>query len=108
MALVAELQNPDTGSPEILAVARLSKLHHANAAEFALLVNDRYQCQRLGTELLKQLLQIGRDEHLRTISAEILSDHGAMRHICEKLGFRFHPTADPSMVRAELTLHNDL
>ncbi|MBD0264075.1 MAG: hypothetical protein ICV78_15485 [Tolypothrix sp. Co-bin9] len=24
----------------------------------------RYQCQGLGTELLKRLLQVGRDEHL--------------------------------------------
>jgi acetyltransferase len=99
MALVAEAPNS-----EILAVARLSKLHHENAAEFALLVSDRYQCHGLGTKLLKQLLQIGQQEQLSKIRAEILSDNQAMKHVCQKLGFQLHPTDDPTVCRAELEL----
>ncbi len=108
MALVADAQNAETGGHEILAVARLSKLHHENTAEFALLVSDRDQCQGLGTELLKQLLQVGQDEGLTKISAEILTDNRAMQHVCQKLGFRLQPTADLSIVQAEIMLRKDL
>lgn len=87
MALVADYTHPDTEAHEILAVARLSKLHGTNEAEFALLVSDRYQCQGLGTELLKRLLQVGQDEQLEHIHAETLADNSAMQRVCEKLGF---------------------
>ncbi|MDM9581568.1 bifunctional acetate--CoA ligase family protein/GNAT family N-acetyltransferase [Nostoc sp. GT001] len=102
MALVADYQNPETEEHELLAIGRLSKLHGTNEAEFAMLVSDRYQCQGLGTELLKRLLQVGRDENLTLISAEILAENSAMRRVCEKLGFRIHPTAEGSVVRAEM------
>ena len=64
IALVAETTEPKTGRREILGVGRLSKVHGANEAEFALLVSDRCQKQGLGTELLKRLVQIGREEKL--------------------------------------------
>ncbi|MBD2681756.1 MULTISPECIES: bifunctional acetate--CoA ligase family protein/GNAT family N-acetyltransferase [Nostoc] len=102
MALVADYQNPETQEHELLAIGRLSKLHGTNEAEFAILVSDRYQCQGLGTELLKRLLQVGRDEHLTLISAEILAENLAMQRVCEKLGFRIHRTAETSVVRAEI------
>ncbi len=101
MALVADFKDPDTGEHEILAVARLSKLHGISEAEFALLVSDRYQCQGLGTELLKRLLEVGRNEHLEKISGEILSANSAMKRVCEKLGFHFQSTATLSVLRTE-------
>ncbi|WP_421656376.1 bifunctional acetate--CoA ligase family protein/GNAT family N-acetyltransferase [Leptothermofonsia sp. ETS-13] len=102
MALVADYKNPETGSHEILAVGRLSKLHGTNDAEFAMLVSDRFQGRGLGTELLRRLLQVGRDEHLDRITAEILSDNSGMQRVCEKLDFRISRTADPSVVKAEI------
>ncbi|MBD0264074.1 MAG: bifunctional acetate--CoA ligase family protein/GNAT family N-acetyltransferase [Tolypothrix sp. Co-bin9] len=102
MALVANYQNPETGEHELLAIGRLSKLHGTNEAEFAILVSDRYQCQGLGTELLNRLLQVGRDEHLTLISAEIMTENSAMQRVCEKLGFCIYPTAEASVVRAEI------
>lgn len=104
MALVADHEDPETGTHEILAVGRLSKLHGANKAEFAMLVSDRVQCRGLGTELLRQLLQVGRDEQLDCITAEILSDNSGMQRVCEKLGFHISRTADPSVVKAEIQL----
>ncbi len=88
MALVAEYVDPTTEERRILGVARLSRLHGQNAAEFGMLVNDRHQGQGLGTELLRSLLHIGRAEGLAQISATILSDNRVMQHLCEKLGFR--------------------
>lgn len=104
MALVADYQNPETGAHEILAVGRLSKLHGTREAEFAMLVSDRAQHQGLGTELLRRLLQVGRDEHLDRVTAEILSDNFGMQRICEKLGFQISHTADRSVVKAEIQL----
>ena len=87
MALVAEHQDA-AGERSILGVARLSRLHGLNEAEFGMLVNDQYQGRGLGTELLRSLITIGRAEELDRISAEILSENRAMQHLCKKLGFR--------------------
>lgn len=87
MALVADYKNPETGEHEILAVARLSKLHGVNEAEFSLMVSDRHQYQGLGTELLRRLLTVARDEKLHEVSAQILPENGAMQRVCEKVGF---------------------
>jgi acetyltransferase len=104
MALVAEHTDPASGERAILAVGRLSKLRGRNEAEFALLISDRYQGQGLGTLLLSRLLDVGRAEHLRRIIADILPDNRAMRHICQKLGFRLRFDADEGVVRAEIDL----
>lgn len=102
MALVVDYQNPETGKHEILGVGRLSKLHGVNEAEFAMLVSDPFQRQGLGTELLQKLIQIGRDEKLDRITAEIIPENRAMQRVCEKVGFRLQPTMD--VVKAEIDL----
>lgn len=106
MALVADYRNPETGQQEILAVGRLSKLHGKNQGEFALIVADSYQCQGLGSEILKRLLQIGENENLTEINAEILLENHAMQRVCEKLGFTIQRTTDPSVVKATIPLQN--
>ena len=85
---------------EILAVARLSKLHGTNQAEFALIVSDRYQKQGLGTELLTRLLEIGKEEQLEAIIGYILSSNYQMQRLCQKLGFKLQPAGDEGMLKA--------
>ena len=102
MALVVDFKNPETGTHEILAVGRLSKLHGVNEAEFAMLVSDLYQRQGLGTELLRRLVQIGRDEKLDRITADILSENRPMQRVSEKVGFSLQRSTD--LVRAEINL----
>ncbi|TAF11002.1 MAG: GNAT family N-acetyltransferase [Nostocales cyanobacterium] len=104
MALVVEYQNPETQETEILAVGRLSKLHGSSAAEFAMLVSDRVQCQGLGTELLKKLIEVGKNEKIDYIYADILADNLGMQRVCEKLGFKISHTADTTVLRAEINL----
>jgi acetyltransferase len=94
MALVADRRDPATGQHTLLGVGRLSRLHGRDEAEFALLVSDAHQRLGLGSELLRLLLQIGRDEGLRRISAEILPGNHAMRRMCETLGFTQEVTPD--------------
>jgi acetyltransferase len=105
MALVAEYQNPETENREILAVGRLSKLHGNNAAEFAMLVSDKFQYQGLGTELLKRLIEVGKDEKICCITADILADNSGMQKVCEKLGFQIINTSDTTVLRAEIYLN---
>lgn len=104
MALVAEYQNPLTNKSEIVAIARLSKLHNFGEAEFAAIVSDPFQRRGLGTELLRRLVRIGLDEGLQYITAEILAENGAMQRVCQKVGFHLDRTKEPSIVKATLDL----
>lgn len=99
LALVADRKDPETGEHELLGVARLSKLHGKDEAEFSMLICDRFQGKGLGTELLRQLLEVGRDEKLQCITAEILSENRAMQHVCQKLGFHLERIPDEAMVK---------
>jgi acetyltransferase len=103
MALVVDRRDPDDGSHSVLAVGRLSRVHGEAAAEFSMLVSDPWQHQGLGTGLLGLLLQIGRDEGLERVTAEILHENRAMQRVCSKLGFTLTPRAD--VVAAEIRLN---
>ncbi|HSJ42475.1 MAG TPA: bifunctional acetate--CoA ligase family protein/GNAT family N-acetyltransferase, partial [Xanthobacteraceae bacterium] len=62
MVLVVERKGQDC-SGEAIAIGRLSKLRGGNEeAELAVLVDDRYQGQGLGTELYRRLVAVARDE----------------------------------------------
>ena len=102
MALVVERKDPKTGERAILAIGRLSKLHQSTEAEFAILVSDAYHGHGFGGELLRRLVQIGRDEKLQRIVASILADNVAMQRVSRKCGFKLK-RAD-SEFRAELDL----
>jgi acetyltransferase len=99
LALVADYTDPATGEHQLLGFGRLSKLHGRDEAEFSMLIGDRFQCKGLGTELLRRLLEIGQDEKLQYITAEILSENRAMQHVCQKLGFHLESTSEPSIMK---------
>ncbi len=103
MALVADYQDPDTGTQEILGLGRLSKIYGTNEAEFGILVSDRYQGLGLGTELLQSLIDVGRQEQLSYITAEILPENRTMQHLCRKLGFNLQRNMDVVRAYFELT-----
>jgi acetyltransferase len=103
MALVAE-QRGASGDCPLLAVGRLIKLRTANEAEFAILVADGWQGQGLGTELLRRLVQIGRDEKLARIVASIDRENREMLIVSERAGFTVAYDADQQVMTAQLTL----
>ena len=98
MALVVERDG------RILGVGRLSKSHATNEAEFAIVVGNPWQGQGLGTELLRRLVQIGRDEKLARITARILPDNRDMLAIARKAGFMASYDAANSAYNAVLEL----
>ena len=102
MALVAEHHHPDRAKQEVLGVGRLSKIYGTNEAELGMLISDREQGIGLGTELLYSLIDIGRQEKLSRINAEILTENTTMQHLCTKLGFELH--RDRGVVRASFEL----
>jgi acetyltransferase len=102
MVLVVERKN-DEGQPEVIAIGRLSKLRGGgNEAELAVLVDDRYQGQGLGTELYRRLVSVARDEKLKRVVSTILAENREMRSICQQLGFRMESDLEDGTIRAEL------
>ncbi len=104
IALVAEGDDPQNGERCIMAVARLSKIHGTDDAEFTILVNDRFQERGLGREMIQRLLQIARDENLRRVVATISADNPVMQELCQRLGFRLSPASADARVRAVIEL----
>jgi acetyltransferase len=105
MALVGEYQNPETGKTEIVGVGRLSKIYGTTDAEYSILIVDAWHGKGLGSEFLKLLIQIGRDEGLKRIIAYISPDNHAMQKVSRRLGFSLHRDPDdPTIVEAELVL----
>ena len=103
IALVAELKVAKGEEKKILGVGRLSKQHTPGTAEFAVLVSDEWQRQGLGCELLRRLIEIGRDEKLTIMSGQILAENHAMQHICRKVGFKVVHDAESNIFNASYT-----
>lgn len=106
MALVATKPDEETGEPVMVGVGRLVKLPLPKGdAEFGLVVSDDYQRQGLGRELLRRLVDVGRDEKLNRIIGYILPDNTGMRHVAETLGFKLQHLREDNVVKAVLDLN---
>ncbi|MGB9232952.1 MAG: bifunctional acetate--CoA ligase family protein/GNAT family N-acetyltransferase [Terriglobales bacterium] len=103
MALATEHKKED-GEPEIIAIGRLSRLRGKDEGEMAVLVDDRFQHQGLGTLLYERLIEVARDEHMTTVHSTILSENREMQAICRKLGFHLEADFDDGTVQAVLKL----
>jgi acetyltransferase len=104
LALVAERRDPQTGSREIIAVARLTRLPGSNDAEIAFLVSDLHQNCGLGSQLARMLLDIGRQKKITRLLAEVLPENRAMQQVFNDLGFRLRHSLEDGVVKAEITL----
>ena len=104
IALVAEHKSLRSEERMILGVGRLSKLHGVNEAEFAVLISDEWQNLGLGTELMRRLVQVGREEKLDRIIGQILAENHAMQHVCKSVGFKLRRDEDAGAWQAEIKL----
>ncbi|MFO7583971.1 MAG: bifunctional acetate--CoA ligase family protein/GNAT family N-acetyltransferase [Anaerolineales bacterium] len=104
IALVVE--GEDEGEKAVFGVARLSKLRGENEeARFTMLVNDKFQGQGLGKELLKRLLDVAKSEKIKRVIAIISPENEAMQKLCRELGFSSIQTdSETEMVKAEISL----
>lgn len=103
VALVAELRD-EQGKAHVIGVGRLIKLRGGLEAEFAILISDKYQQQGLGKELLTRLVQVGRDEKVARISADILPDNTGMIRVSEQVGFKTRYDPQEGAVKATIDL----
>jgi acetyltransferase len=104
MALVAVRTDPATSAQEILGVGRLSRLHGINEAEYAVLVGDQWQRQGLGTELLRRMLEIARQEKIARVVGSFLEENYEMQSVSKKLGMKLVRSMDEPLVRAFIDL----
>jgi acetyltransferase len=104
VAFVVDCTDKKTGQQQILGVGRLIRLDAQDEAEVAVLVSDQHQKQGLGTELLRRLIQIARDQKLHRLSGELLRDNLAMQVIVRRLGFRFRLCPAGASIPAVLEL----
>lgn len=104
MALVAERINPDSGETEIIAIARFQRERDAENAEYAIVLSDDAQGKGLGSELMRQIVNVAREEKIRRLTAEVHIENIGMQRICEKLGFKIYREPKESTVYVELEL----
>ena len=55
--------------------------------------------------LLEKLLEVGREEGLGRITADILFDNRAMQKISRRLGFNLHRDTEEMVMKADLDLY---
>lgn len=103
MLLVVERKQKD-GSPQLIGIGRLSKLHGTNDAEMAVLVDDRFQHKGIGSELYRRLIAVAKEEKLDKLVSTLLAENQEMQAICKKLGFQLRADPQDNTVHAELKL----
>jgi acetyltransferase len=101
-ALVAE--RAAGGERSILGVGRLTRVRASAAAEFAILVIDKWQRHGLGSELLRRLIEVARAEGIEQVSGFILPENHAMEKICRELGFTSSFDLSEGVLRATLNV----
>jgi len=104
ITLAAERQPLDAPETEVIGFGRLTKMHGTDEARFSLLIADCCQGMGLGSELMRRVVQLAKEEKFRRISSVVVPDNQAMLGILKKLGFRLQPRADGSMVDAAIDL----
>jgi acetyltransferase len=105
ITLVADYETAQEGELRILGASRMSKLHGANAARFSVLISDVCQGMGVGSELLRRMIDVARQEKLERLEAIMTADNQVMRNMCEKLGFAIVEEKS-GMVKAELNLRS--
>jgi acetyltransferase len=106
LALVVEARDPKSQKPLILGIGRLSKVPGGPDAEFAILISDAWQNRGLGTQLLRLLIQVARDENVPNLFGTIMAQNLEMRRVAEKLGFQFTGGLTDSAIHAALNPHS--
>jgi acetyltransferase len=102
MVLVAERRREGPAERQILAIASLTKLPRKNHGEVAVLVRDDCQRHGIGSELVRRLVDVARDEGLDRVFATTMPNNVGMSAVFKRLGFTLSIGADE--VRAEFDL----
>jgi GNAT superfamily N-acetyltransferase len=100
MVILAVLEHQ--GREVIAAVGQFRGNEGSHTAEVALMVQDDYQNQGIGTELLTHLTYIAKKQGLLGFSAEVLKENRMMLHLFEKMGFNIQRETLPEVYTLKL------
>jgi GNAT superfamily N-acetyltransferase len=96
---------PPANAPEIHAVARAYIDPVTFAAEFAVVVQQRYGGQGFGRLLMRRAIDACRERGATELWGDVFLDNGAMLALCEQLGFtRRSLEHEPGVARVTLDL----
>jgi len=102
IALIAERRDPQTQERQIIALGNLTKMHRGNDAEVAAITSDEYHGRGLGSEMMRRLLRVARDENIERVLATTLPENQQMCAMLKRLGFQVTINLDDNLVEAEL------
>ncbi len=98
---VAEINGDNGKEKKIIGVARLFRVPGTRYARFSMIIIDSHHNQGVGTQLLKCLISIAKEEKIEMIDSRILSENTEMIKLCKNLGFTITPDKDPDITRAQ-------
>ncbi len=91
---------------QVVAEARYAVDSLGDSAEFALVVDERWQRRGLGERAMRALANTAAHTGLRWLHGEVLADNRAMLALMRRCRFCCTPDAeDPRLVHAESALH---
>lgn len=99
MALIAVIQNEETGKEEQIGVARYVVNPDGESVEFALAVGDNWQKCGIGRKLMSSLVECARMKGYRAVIGDVLSTNTKMFRLMTSLGFSIHPHPDDTAVK---------
>lgn len=103
LALIATVV--ESGSETEIGVARYAASGSDGAAEFAIVVADRWQGLGIGRALLQHLFDAAAKSGYRRIEGIVLKSNSGMLDLCREVGFRIMPFEDDaSLVRVGLEI----
>ena len=91
------------GPTVMMGVGRLVVIPERDAAEFAVIVADPWQGEGLGWKLIERVIQIAKENGVRTLSGDVLPENQPMLGLVKKMGFKLLRPEDGTY-RVELDL----
>lgn len=88
----------------IICGARYVRLNDPSHAEIAITVHDDFQGQGIGRQLLKLLVERGREDGIRTFVADVLAENVVMLHLLQKLAPQRRSTFSGGVCHVEFDL----
>ena len=89
------------GPSVMMGVGRLVMIPEQDAAEFAVLVADPWQGEGLGWKLFERVIEIAKENGVRTLYGEVLAVNRPMLNMAKKMGFNLL-TPEEGTCRVEL------
>lgn len=101
VAIVVETQ-PQQSEPELIGVARYHNDRSTNFAEIAFLIRDDWQRHGVGTELIKHLIDIAKQNGIGGFTAEVLTINTPMFSVFERSGLEVQITHEGDVCHVRL------